>query len=169
MVLGLLPPSPSGTRFTVPAGSRWITWPTAVDPVKAILPTRGWRTSAAPAVAPGPGTTFRAPGGRPAAGAFPPTSRAVGGVSWAGLSTTVHPAASAGATFHVARFKGKFHGTIAPTTPTGSRSVYVKKLPFTGSVSPVSLSAQPAEERDVSIAIATSIVDSNIGLPLFLV
>src|SRR5437660_1005935 len=96
------------------------------------------------AVAPGPGTTFRAPGGRPAASAISPSSRAVRGVSWAGLSTTVHPAASAGATFHVARFNGKFHGTIAPTTPTGSRSVYVKKLPLTGSVSPVSLSAQPA-------------------------
>src|SRR5205807_2217921 len=69
---------------------------------------------------------------------------AVGGVSCAGLSTTVQPAASAGATFHVARLSGKFHGTMAPTTPTGSRNVYVKKLPLTGSVSPVSLSAQPA-------------------------
>ena len=45
------------------------------------------------------------------------------GVSCAGFKTTVHPAASAGATFHVARLRGKFHGTIAPTTPTGSRNV----------------------------------------------
>ncbi len=72
---------------------------------------------------PGPGTTFRAPAGNPVSIASSPSIRAVSGVSCAGLSTTVHPAASAGATFQVARFKGKFHGTIAPTTPTGSRSV----------------------------------------------
>src|SRR4029077_716495 len=98
----------------------------------------------APAVAPGPGTTLSAPGGRPASSTISPSIRAVSGVSCAGLSTTVQPAASAGATFQVARLSGKFHGTIAPTTPTGSRSVYVKKLPLTGSVPPVSLSAQPA-------------------------
>jgi len=144
MILGLLPPSSSVTRFTVPAASRMIHWPTSVEPVKAILSTSGWRTSAAPAVAPGPGTTLSAPGGKPAASAISPSSRAVRGVSCAGLSTTVQPAASAGATFQQARLRGKFHGTIAPTTPTGSRSVYVKKLPLTGSVSPVSLSAQPA-------------------------
>src|SRR5574342_1102837 len=100
-----------------------------------------WRTSAAPAVEPGPGTTFKAPAGSPAATAISPNSSAVSGVSCAGFNTTVQPAASAGATFQVARLSGKFHGTIAPTTPTGSRSVYVKKLPATGSVSPVSLSA----------------------------
>jgi len=36
------------------------------------------------------------------------------------LSTTVQPAASAGATFHEAISIGKFHGMIAATTPTGS-------------------------------------------------
>ncbi len=72
---------------------------------------------------PGPGTTFSAPGGSPAATAISPSSRAVSGVSCAGFKTTAHPAASAGATFHEARFSGKFHGTIAPTTPTGSRNV----------------------------------------------
>ena len=45
------------------------------------------------------------------------------GVSSAGLSTTVQPAASAGASFQLARLSGKFHGTMAPTTPTGSFSV----------------------------------------------
>ena len=40
-----------------------------------------------------------------------------------GFSTTEQPQASAGATFQAAICSGKFHGTMAPTTPTGSRSV----------------------------------------------
>src|SRR2546423_6541776 len=147
MMFGLLPPSSRVTRFAVAAASRMVHGPTSVEPVKAILSTSGWRTSTAPAVAPGPGTTLRAPGGSPAATAISPSSRAVRGVSCAGFKTTVHPAASAGATFHEARFSGKFHGTIAPTTPTGSRSVEVQKLPLAGSVSPVSLSAPAASSR----------------------
>ncbi len=45
---------------------------------------------------------------------------ALQGVSGAGLSTTVLPAASAGVIFERFSMKGKFHGVIAPTTPTGS-------------------------------------------------
>ena len=41
----------------------------------------------------------------------------------AGFNTTVHPQASAGPSFHDASSNGKFQATIAPTTPTGSRSV----------------------------------------------
>ena len=37
-----------------------------------------------------------------------------------GLMTIVLPAASAGASFHVVRNSGEFHGTIAATTPMGS-------------------------------------------------
>ena len=44
-------------------------------------------------------------------------SSALSRVYVAGLSTTVLPIASAGATFHVSSIKGKFQGTIAPTTP----------------------------------------------------
>ncbi len=46
------------------------------------------------------------------------------GVSSAGLSTTVFPHASAGATFHVAIMSGKFQGEIATTTPAGSSREY---------------------------------------------
>ena len=42
------------------------------------------------------------------------------GVNSAGLSTTVFPMASAGATFHASMSRGKFQGMIWPTTPTGS-------------------------------------------------
>ncbi len=66
------------------------------------------------------------------------------GVSDAGFSTTVLPAASAGAIFHDESRNGKFHGTIAPTTPTGWRSVNVKALSRSWSVSPWIFVAQPA-------------------------
>ncbi len=47
---------------------------------------------------------------------------AVRGVCSAGLSTTVLPNASAGATFHAAMIRGKFQGMMPPHTPSGSRS-----------------------------------------------
>ncbi len=45
---------------------------------------------------------------------------ALHGVSGAGLSTTVQPAASAGPSLHRFRYRGKFQGVIAPTTPAAS-------------------------------------------------
>jgi hypothetical protein len=63
------------------------------------------------------------PSGIPASNANSPTLRAVSGVYSAGLWTNVHPAAKAGASFYVIRTMGKFHGVIAPTTPTGSLRV----------------------------------------------
>ena len=53
------------------------------------------------------------------------------------------PAASAGASFHEAIVSGKFHGTISPTTPSGSRTVNAWP-PATGIVSPSSRSGAPA-------------------------
>ena len=41
------------------------------------------------------------------------------GVWLAGLATTVHPAAKAGAILRHCRLIGKFHGPMVPTTPTG--------------------------------------------------
>ena len=49
-------------------------------------------------------------------------SSAVSGVNSAGFSTTVLPAASAGAIFQASISSGKFHGMIWPTTPTGTWS-----------------------------------------------
>ncbi len=45
-----------------------------------------------------------------------------------GLSTTVQPAASAGATLRVIWFSGKFQGVMQPTTPIGSRTT--SDLPY---------------------------------------
>ncbi len=66
-----LPPISATTRFTcgcasgVSAAARTISRPTALEPVKAIVCTRGSRTSAAP-TSPKPGSRETAPGGTPA-------------------------------------------------------------------------------------------------------
>src|SRR5207248_852424 len=121
--LGDLPPSSSVTRLIEAAAEAAIDLPTSVDPVKAIFATSGCSTSRWPTVRPGPATTLTTPAGTPAATAISSKRSAVSGVSSAGLSTTVFPAATAGASFHDAIVSGKFHGTIRPTTPSGSRTV----------------------------------------------
>ena len=59
------------------------------------------------------------PGGSPASTQISAKASAVSGVNSAGFSTTVLPAASAGAIFHASISSGKFHGMIWPQTPTG--------------------------------------------------
>ena len=75
------------------------------------------------------------------------------------------PAASAGATLCATVFSGALNGAIAHTTPTGTRSVKARRpsLPraaSTGTVSPVSRSASPADSRSVSHARASSVAAS---------
>ena len=79
------------------------------------------------------------PSGRPASRASSPSRIAVSGVSSAGLSTTVLPAASAGAKPQPAIGIGKFQGTITPTTPSGSLNV-TSRPPATGICRPKSRS-----------------------------
>ena len=130
-----LPPSSRVTRLMVPAAPAAIPRPTSVDPVKAIFATSGCSTNRRPHTLPGPTSTLSTPSGRPASSAIRSRRSAVSGVSSAGLRTIVLPAASAGATFHEAITSGKFHGTISPTTPSGSRKVMATP-PATGIVSP---------------------------------
>jgi hypothetical protein len=54
---------------------------------------------------------------------------AVSGVSLAGLSTTVQPAASAGPILRVAIAAGKFHGVMSTATPIGCRSTRIRLVP----------------------------------------
>ena len=65
-----------------------------------------------------PVTTLKTPSGTPASAASRARARAVKGVSSEGLSTTVQPAARAGATLRVTMAAGKFQGVTAATTPT---------------------------------------------------
>ena len=65
--------------------------------------------------------TLKTPSGIPASVTSFASSSAVTGVWSLGLVTIVHPAASAGASFQLKSSSGEFHGTMAATTPTGSR------------------------------------------------
>jgi hypothetical protein len=66
---------------------------------------------------------LKTPGGIPASTQRRANSIVVTGVWSEGFTTIVQPAASAGASFHISKRSGEFQGTIAPTTPTGSRRV----------------------------------------------
>jgi len=121
---GDLPPSSRVTRLSLFSWQlAWMYLPTAVDPVNVILSTSSCRISASPALLPYPGTTFKTPGGNPASIASSASFKAVKGVFSEGFNTVVHPAAVAGAILKTDISRGKFHGTMAPTTPTGSYRV----------------------------------------------
>ena len=79
---------------------------------------------------------FTTPGGSSAWRSTSQKSSAESGVVSAGFSTTVFPAASAGAIFQASISSGKFHGMIWPATPTG--------FGFRFGNAYSSLSAQPA-------------------------
>src|SRR5580692_3342949 len=96
--------------------------PVAVSPVNVIAATPGCRVSNSPAdPAPKPCTTLYTPGGTPTVCMTSPRSVAVAGVSSEGLTTTVLPQASAGATFHVISNSGRFQGQTTAITPFGTR------------------------------------------------
>ena len=117
-----LPPSSRKTRVRLAAAAVMTFWPVAVEPVKDTTSTRGSDESRAPMAWSAEATTLSTPGGRSVSSvAIRPRSVAVHGVSGAGLSTTVQPAASAGATLARLICMGKFHGVTAPTTPAASR------------------------------------------------
>ena len=80
--------------------------PVAVEPVNATLSTPGCLTRYAPVVGPSAGTMLIAPGGKPTSLASSASRSAVSGVAESGLSTTVQPAASAGASFQVVIISG---------------------------------------------------------------
>jgi hypothetical protein len=93
--------------------------------------------------------TFSQPGGRPASVSSSASRSADSGVWLAGLRTTAQPAASEGASLCATRLSGKLKGLIAPTIPTGCRSVNAS-LPTPacdasiGTISPASLRASTA-------------------------
>ena len=111
--------------------------PVAVDPVNDTMSTRGSSASCAPSRWSAEVTMLTTPGGKSVCSAMMrPTSAAHHGVSGAGLSTTVLPAASAGPILARLRWCGKFHGVIAPTTPNGSRARVRRVVTPMGAASP---------------------------------
>ena len=93
---------PESRTSSCAAAASPIRRPICVEPVKLILSTCGWATSAAPAVSPSPVTTLITPSGIPASATRPAKRSAVSGVCSAGLRTMVHPVAKAGAIFQMA-------------------------------------------------------------------
>ena len=82
--------------------------------------TSGCSTRGSPASAPKPVTTLTTPCGKPASSNRRASSSIDADANSEGLTTTVLPAASAGASFQQVSSSGEFQGVIAPTTPTGS-------------------------------------------------
>src|SRR5678815_1402653 len=93
-----LPPSSSVTRLTVCAATSEIRRPARVEPVNEIMSTSGCLTSASPTTGPNPVTRLNTPLGSPTSCTTPARRNALNGAISDGLSTTVQPAASAGAT-----------------------------------------------------------------------
>src|SRR5688572_19100017 len=117
---GAWPPSWSETRLTVRAAFSYSVMPTSVLPVKVSLRTRASAKNASETAAGSEVVSTWKTSAGPPAWTHKSTRRiAVSGDCSAGLSTTEHPAASAGATLRVTMAAGKFHGVTAYTGPTG--------------------------------------------------
>jgi len=77
----------------------------------------GWLVIHRPSSSP-PDSTLSTPGGKTACHSSMSLS-VHNGVNGDGLTIITLPAISAGAIFHTANKIGKFHGVMAPTTPSG--------------------------------------------------
>ncbi|PQM44029.1 hypothetical protein C1Y40_05812 [Mycobacterium talmoniae] len=118
---GALPPSSSDSRSSWSEACLARARPTPVEPVKVSLRIRP-SSSSAVVSAPGSlvGSTDSTPLGSPASSISWASSSMVSGVSCAGLTTMVLPAASAGPILRVPIASGKFHGVMARHGPTGA-------------------------------------------------
>ena len=127
--------------MSVAAPFSMIRLPTAVDPVKEIRSTLGDSVSSSPTRWSDDVTTLSTPGGNSVCSATRRPSRvAFHGVSGAGFKMTVLPVASAWPSLFSVTSSGKFHGTMAPTTPTGSFQTWrVLGLPRRSTMPPMSL------------------------------
>ena len=120
---GDLPPSSNVTGLRFSAAATATLRPVAVDPVNATLSTPGCAARWAPGAPVEEVTTLTTPSGMPARATSSANPRVEPGACSEGLTTTVQPAARAGATFQLMSSSGEFHGVMAATTPTGSRRV----------------------------------------------
>src|SRR6185437_13262728 len=98
MMLADFPPSSRATRLTVWAASSLTRLPARVDPVKDTMSTPGWDAMASPTTGPEPCTRLNTPAGSPTDSMTSASTYELSGAISEGLTTTVQPAASAGAT-----------------------------------------------------------------------
>ena len=133
-----------------------IALPVAVLPVKLMTGTNGERTSASPVSRP-PVTTLITPTGNSSVSAMISAIRVLVCAVWAGrLTTTVAPAAKAGANERMLNATGEFQGAMMPTTPAGCLRTIPRSSCPTRLARPVSVKASAALNRKVSGTIATS-------------
>src|SRR6185437_6121501 len=112
-----LPPNSSFTGTKLRPQDSATKRPTSGEPVNVMRLIPACFARAAPAPAPNPVTILITPAGIPASSASLQKYSVERGVSSAGFTTTVFPAASAGAIPQHSKRNGKFHGTMNPHTP----------------------------------------------------
>ena len=163
---GAFPPNSMDVLFTVAAQSAINFFPMGVDPVNVNFFTIGLEVISFPISEVFPTTMFMTPLGTPALTASSVNARADNGVAFAGLHTTVQPAANAGAIFLVSMAFGKFHGVIQATTPTGCFITTIR-LSFDGGgiMSPYIRLPSSANHSIKFAPYAISPLDSNNGFP----
>jgi hypothetical protein len=105
--------------------------PTSVEPVNDSLRTRGSLSSGS-ITAPEEEvvSTLRTPAGRPTSSRILASASIDSGVSPAGLTTMVQPAATAGPILRVPIAIGKFQGVISTQGPTGCFIVSSRPAPL---------------------------------------
>ena len=143
-MLGDLPPNSKVTGMMFLDAYCMINCPVVVSPVKAILLILGLEAKGLPASKPKPFTTLSTPAGR-ISSINSIKTKIPTGVCSAGFKTTQFPAARAGAIFQAAINKGKFHGMICPTTPSGSKTFMETVLASNSLTEPSSARITPAK------------------------
>ena len=93
--------------------------PTSFEPVKAIIETRGSRTSTSPTVRPAPGRKCSTSRGTPASQRISHIALAMPRVCVEGFTTAVLPTESAAVVMPQQMARGKFHGLMIEATPRG--------------------------------------------------
>ncbi len=84
--------------MTVAAATSDTRLPARVDPVNETMSMSGWAAMASPTTGPGPDTRLKTPAGAPSSSKISARTKALRGATSLGLTTTVQPAARAGAT-----------------------------------------------------------------------
>ena len=135
-----------------------------MDPVNANLLNPGWSNMYCPDLDPLPVITLNTPAGITFSVNFA-NSRTLNGVELDGLNTVQHPAASTGANFHAAIKNGKFHGTICPTTPIGSRKIKDSVLLSNFTADPSSVLTAPAKYLGLHAPEVMNLSGPPEGLP----
>ena len=101
ITLADLPPNSKATRLILCDANSPTRFPARVDPVKLTISTSGWLAKTSPTSGPVPFTKLKTPAGKPLSWMISAKIMALMGAISLGFKTTVHPAASAGATFKV--------------------------------------------------------------------